>query len=110
LINAIESAPEGSTLHLRVHNSHSYARFGEKGARIIIADSGPGIAGDRLENAFEPFTGTKQSAGTGLGLWATRAAVLKHGGRIGVRTSTHGKTGTCISVYLPARCTSLSAQ
>ena len=109
LINAIESAPVGSTLHLRVHNSRSYVRFGEKGARVIIADSGPGIAGDQLAQVFQPFTGTKQSAGSGLGLWATRAAVLKHGGRIGVRTSTHGKTGTCISVYLPARCSAVAS-
>jgi signal transduction histidine kinase len=109
LINAIESAPSGSTLHLRVHNSRSFVRFGEKGARIVIADSGPGIAGDQLAQVFQPFTGTKQTAGTGLGLWATRAAVLKHGGRIGVRTSTHGKTGTCISVYLPARCSTAIA-
>ena len=104
LINAIESSPAGSTLHLRVHNSRSFVRFGEKGARMVIADSGPGIAGAQLAQAFEPFTGTKQRAGTGLGLWAVRAAVLKHGGRIGVRTSTHGRTGTCVSVYLPARC------
>lgn len=104
LINAIESAPAGSTLHVRVRNSRSFVRLGEKGARVSVADSGPGIAIEKLHSVFEPFVGTKPVAGAGLGLWATRAAVVKHGGTIKLRTVTQGKTGTCVSLYLPARC------
>jgi signal transduction histidine kinase/HAMP domain-containing protein len=104
LLNAVESAPNGGTIAVRVRNSRSFSQFGERGARVMIADNGPGIACDKLPAVFEPFVGTKKVAGTGLGLWATRAAVLKHGGRVRLRTTTTGPTGTFVSIFLPARC------
>jgi signal transduction histidine kinase/HAMP domain-containing protein len=104
LLNAVESAPVGGTIAIRVRNSRSFSQFGERGARVLIADNGPGIACDKLPAVFEPFVGTKKVAGTGLGLWATRAAVLKHGGRVRLRTTTIGPTGTFVSIFLPARC------
>lgn len=104
LLNAVESAPVGGTIQVRLRNARSLARLGQRGARIVIADNGPGIPNEKLPVIFEPFTGTKNIAGAGLGLWATRAAVLKHGGRVRLRTVTNGRTGTCVSLFLPARC------
>ncbi len=109
LLNAVESAPVGGTIMVRVRNARSLARAGERGARVVIADNGPGIPGEKLPVIFEPFTGTKNIAGAGLGLWATRAAVLKHGGTVRLRTVTTGRTGTCVSLFLPARCASATA-
>ncbi len=54
---------------------------------ISIADNGPGIASDRLADAFEPFTRietsrSKDTGGFGLGLAISRAVIEIHGGSI----------------------------
>ena len=58
--------------------------------RVTIADSGPGIAPDRLSELFQPFRrlGAEGGAseGTGLGLAITRNLVEMMNGKIGVST------------------------
>ncbi len=44
-----------------------------KGVRVAIQDHGIGIAQEHLAKIFEPFFTTKSDAGTGIGLWITRA-------------------------------------
>jgi len=69
---------------------------------VTVADSGLGIDPQHRKRIFEPFFTTKCDAGTGLGLWLTREIVLRHSGRIRVRTSSrHGQSGTTISIFLP---------
>jgi signal transduction histidine kinase len=63
-----------------------------------VADTGTGIAEDRLETVFTEFrqadaTIAGQFGGTGLGLSITKKFVELHGGRIGVE-STLGKGST----------------
>jgi len=67
--------------------------------RIIVADSGMGVAPEHLDRMFEPFFTTK-THGTGLGLPITRRIVQEHNGQITVQSEP--RKGTTFSVILPA--------
>ena len=67
--------------------------------RITIADDGEGIAAEKIKRVLEPFFTTKQSIGTGLGLWVTSELVKKHEGRIRLRSRP--RKGTVLTVWLP---------
>lgn len=69
---------------------------------VEIADDGPGIPEELIQNIFEPFFTTKKDSekpGTGLGLAITYGLVKKLGGEISV-ASTAGE-GTTFSVSFP---------
>jgi signal transduction histidine kinase len=67
-----------------------------------VADNGCGIGPENRKRIFEPFFTTKKDTGTGLGLWVSRELIEKHGGHLGVRSSTTGRrTGTVFSLFLP---------
>ena len=63
--------------------------------RIVVADTGHGIAVENIDKIFEPFH--SGGGGTGLGLSIVHRIVTEHGGRIDVKS---GK-GTTITVDLP---------
>jgi signal transduction histidine kinase/CheY-like chemotaxis protein len=74
--------------------------------RITVADSGPGIAGDKLQILFDEFTQadastTRKYGGTGLGLAISKKLVELMGGAIQV-ASEPGK-GTKFWFTLPLR-------
>ncbi|HYB76819.1 MAG TPA: ATP-binding protein [Candidatus Bathyarchaeia archaeon] len=103
--NAIDAVPDGGTLLLRVSHGRDW-RSGMPGVAVTVADSGQGIDPKHRKRIFEPFFTTKPDAGTGLGLWLTREIVLRHSGRIRVRTSSQqGQSGTTISIFLPTAST-----
>ncbi|HEY7789691.1 MAG TPA: PAS domain S-box protein [Vicinamibacterales bacterium] len=66
--------------------------------RIVINDTGPGIAPEIKERLFDPFVTTRHG-GTGLGLAITRRAVEQHQGSIEI-DSTPG-AGTTVTISLP---------
>ena len=66
--------------------------------RIIIADTGEGIAEENLSKIFEPYFTTK-SNGTGLGLTLVYKIIKEHKGEISVR-SREGK-GSVFILALP---------
>jgi PAS domain S-box-containing protein len=69
--------------------------------RLIISDTGTGIAPAVMERMFDPFFTTKGvGEGTGLGLSLVHGIVAELGGAIGVVTSA-GK-GTEFEIWLPA--------
>jgi PAS domain S-box-containing protein len=76
------------------------AAVGADGARVEVADNGPGIPGDLRQRVFEPFFTTKpRGAGTGIGLSLCRSIVEEHDGSIAADERTGG--GACIAVCLP---------
>jgi PAS domain S-box-containing protein len=95
--NALKFTPDGSAVTV------SCAQPREGYLRILIADSGPGIAQDKLDRLFRPFerldaeqTGIE---GTGIGLALSKALIEAMDGAIGVLTE-EGK-GATFWVELP---------
>ena len=76
---------------------------GDRRVRITVADNGKGIDAAVRPHIFEPLFTTKNTIGTGLGLWVVREIVEKHRGGIRVRSCTAGnRIGTTFCVTLPA--------
>lgn len=100
-MNLISNAIEAVAAKTGVVNVSTRFHANEAIADLIIADNGPGIEPDRIEELFQPFKSTKGQGGTGLGLPVARKIVREHHGRIIVE-STPGK-GTIFRVRLPAQ-------
>ena len=100
LTNAMESGAKNVCVRLAVSVDWRLPRH--NGVRITIADDGRGIRRELREKVFEPFFSSKSDKGTGLGLWASRAIVLRNDGAIWLRSAVTGsRKGTCVSVFLP---------
>ncbi len=99
LSNAIKFTPAPGQITVR-------AGVLEDGScRIAVADTGIGIAPDRLERALQPFAQAehvlrRSYGGTGLGLAITKSLVELHGGSFSI-VSTLGQ-GTEASMCFPA--------
>jgi signal transduction histidine kinase len=97
LLNAVDACrqTEGGRVGVEVMRD----RLGEREAvRLVVRDSGCGIAADKLGHIWEPYV-THKPGGTGLGLAIVRQTVLAHGGRVDA-ASEIGR-GTEISFTLP---------
>ncbi len=102
LLNAADAASPGGRIRVHVYCSRDWHNGARPGVRIVVADTGRGIAREHQQRIFEPFFTTKGQKGTGLGLWVTHGIVQKHGGTIRVRSSNRaGQSGTCFSIFLP---------
>lgn len=108
---AIEADPDRLTqvlLNLYLNAIHAIGRQGtitveasESSAdrvKIVVTDSGKGIAPEQLEAIFTPYYTTKAD-GTGLGLAVVQNIVEQHGGTIQVESSP-GK-GATFTLSLP---------
>jgi PAS domain S-box-containing protein len=99
VLNAIEASTVEGNIYIRVRQAHSGNRTG---IRVTVADDGRGIPKENMSRIFEPFFSTKDSKGTGLGLWVSQGIVEKHQGRLRVRSRTDQEHhGTCCTVFLP---------
>jgi two-component system, NtrC family, nitrogen regulation sensor histidine kinase NtrY len=67
-------------------------------ARIVVADSGPGISAAERDKLFLPYYSTKRR-GSGLGLAIVRRIVAEHGGSIEVTDNV--PHGTRFTIELP---------
>lgn len=99
LVNAIDASP-GRGGRIRIRGRHRRRSEGE-GIAVLICDEGEGIPVHVRRRLFTPFVTTKESTGTGLGLWVTRGMVEKHGGSVCFRTRTVPPSGTVFRVFLP---------
>jgi len=96
LSNSMDAVPDRGRIEFRLSRT---PLNGRAKIRLTIADTGSGIAPERLQSVFEPFFTTKEMYGTGLGLWVTRQILEKHGAKIRVRSKV-GK-GTVFSIVFP---------
>ena len=67
--------------------------------QIDVADTGPGIAADKLDSIFKPFTTTKPG-GMGMGLSVSRSIVEAHDGALWAENTPGG--GAVFHIMLPA--------
>ncbi len=91
MLNAVQAMQPNGSLSLAVSSQ-------EEKARIVVRDTGVGIAPEALAHIFDPFFTTKNE-GTGLGLSLSYAIVKDHGGDIEV-ASEPGK-GTTFTLTFP---------
>ncbi len=96
--NAVKFSPGGGTVRIRLEPSS----FG--GAKISVADNGPGIDESVLPHLFEAYAHraamtTSRYDGVGLGLAITKALVELHHGSI--RVTTQPGRGTTMILELP---------
>ncbi len=83
LQNSLEATPRGGRITLST-------RSGPKGAvRIIISDTGAGLAEEVRRDLFSPGATTKND-GTGLGLTIARAIAEQHGGTLTLENREEG--------------------
>ena len=97
--NAVKYTPDGGRLLIRVERRPD-------GVKILVADSGPGIAPEVGARVFDPFfhvEGLEPRRGrssSGLGLALTKQIVDAHGGEIGYESAPG--SGSTFWVILPA--------
>jgi two-component system NtrC family sensor kinase len=75
LKNAIEALPPGGNIRLATGTQNG-------NAFVVVADDGPGLSPEIRAYLFNPFTTTKGSAGTGLGLAVSRRLARSLGGEL----------------------------
>ncbi|KEQ54273.1 sensor histidine kinase [Sphingobium chlorophenolicum] len=85
--------------------AHVSVERGEGTIRLVVADDGPGISEDRMEEMMEPFTRlegsrNRETGGAGLGLALVRAIMAEHGGALKLANRPQG--GLEASLVLPA--------
>lgn len=95
--NAIKYNHEGGSVKVEVKPAT------ENRLRILVTDTGPGIADTRLDEVFAPFNrlGAENSEveGTGIGLTISRRLIETMGGSVDVESKLG--TGSTFSIVLP---------
>jgi PAS domain S-box-containing protein len=112
-LNARDAMPDGGrlTIQTKALTEAELSRLPDSsdlrgGVRLIVEDSGMGMATDVAERVFEPFFTTKEDAkGTGLGLAMVYSIVRRHGGTVDVRSQP--EVGTTFEIALPAAAASI---
>ena len=93
--NAFKHTHDGGRIQLRLDN-------GQRAARLVVLDDGPGIPTEDLERVFERFyqsDASRSGEGTGLGLAIARWIAKEHGGQVSAANNPQG--GAAFTVELP---------
>ena len=98
--NAVRYTPDGGHIEVR------WERLPDGRARLVVADSGPGIAPEHVPRLGERFyrvdrSRSRESGGTGLGLAITKHVAQRHGGELQI-SSQLGK-GSTFTLVFPAQ-------
>jgi len=98
LSNAVKFTPSGGRVTIRAHQDR------QDGLRLVVEDTGIGIAQADLEKAMRPFGQidsrlARKYQGTGLGLPLARSMAELHGGKLELE-SAPGQ-GTTATIWLP---------
>jgi signal transduction histidine kinase len=73
---------------------------GEEGARVAVADDGPGIPDGKKAEVFGKGDKGLDSEGTGIGLYLVNSVVTQFGGRVWVEDRKDGDGDPAGSVFL----------
>jgi two-component system sensor histidine kinase CpxA len=97
--NAVRHTPAGSTVEVALRQTSPGGVW-----MITVADCGPGVPEDELEQIFAPFyrvdeARQRETGGFGLGLSIARRAIEQHGGRI--RAENRATGGLVVILQLP---------
>lgn len=97
IINASQAMEGTGTLSLCLRAKE---RSDVSGVELTVADTGPGIAPEKLPKLFDPFFTTKIGKGTGLGLSISQTLIQSAGGFITAENRKDG--GAAFTIWLPA--------
>ncbi len=94
LVNTARHTPPGTSVEISVERKG-------RGARITVADAGPGVDPEELPHLFDRFFRGRKAAsgGVGLGLSISKGIVEAHGGKITAYINRKG--GLSVSIFLP---------
>jgi PAS domain S-box-containing protein len=110
LANSLEAIADNGAIKLHISRSTCMVS-GIPHVRVAIADNGKGIDPATLPRIFEPLFSTKESTGSGLGLWVSKQIIEKHKGAIRMRSSTKAQhRGTTFCVIIPVSAEQTTAQ
>jgi signal transduction histidine kinase len=96
--NAVKFTPTGGRVEIELSRTRDHAR-------VIVRDTGRGIAKDFLARLFEPFSQaasirSRDTSGLGLGLSIARRLVELHGGTV-IAESAGENAGATFTIALP---------
>ncbi|MFT7257521.1 MAG: two-component system nitrogen regulation sensor histidine kinase NtrY [Candidatus Azotimanducaceae bacterium] len=94
-MNLIKNAREacGASGTVKIHVNRHTDRI-----NLVVADDGPGMSAQVLQQALMPFYSTKKQ-GTGLGLPLCREIIEAHGGQLSIRNGA--QTGLEVLMRIP---------
>ena len=95
IVNAIDAMSENAAVDRRLT---IWTALRDEFAEVAIADAGPGIPPDKLNDVFEPFFTTK-AHGMGMGLSIARTIIAAHNGMISAHNQARG--GASFRIRLP---------
>jgi len=96
-LNARDAMPGGGQLNVATSNGET--------VRVMVSDTGAGIAPEHIQRIYDPFFTTKtapkegQNRGTGLGLSVTYGIIQEHAGKI--RVESNPGAGTTFALDFP---------
>jgi signal transduction histidine kinase len=96
-LNAKDAMPSGGVLRVSTANGD--------GVKVMVSDTGSGIASEHIQRIYDPFFTTKtkpgegRRRGTGLGLSVSYGIIQEHAGKIQV--SSRPGQGTTFSLEFP---------
>jgi len=98
IVNSIYAMPHGGTLSISVCDASSAG----DGVVVTVEDNGVGIRPKDLPKVFDAFFTTRNTVGTGIGLFVAKQFIEGHGGRISIESDSESeKHGTTVRIVLP---------
>jgi PAS domain S-box-containing protein len=98
LLNAIQSMPEGGDLRIILKGvSAKESTLEAPTVRIVVKDTGKGIAPEDIPYIFDPFF-TRNPSGCGLGLAIVHSIVQEHEGSVSVYSRVGEGTTFCVDL------------
>ncbi len=94
LLNALQHSPPGGQITLG-------AEVSADRCRLLVSDTGPGVAPTDAERIFEPFV-TTRAEGVGLGLSLVREIAEAYGGSARCLPPAPGQPGAVFMIEIPA--------